>query len=71
MQLIIVRGANGIVSWSKQPIDQRTWLWICGRDSFAVPGPLDPSQAEAAAVAIVQHSAPLVGAVSAIVQLDL
>jgi len=71
MQLIVVRGATGVVAWSRSLLTLHTWNWICGRDQFAVAGPTEESQAESVAVAIVQHSATLVGAVSQVVQLDL
>lgn len=71
MQLLVVRGANGVVTWSRSMIDQHSWNWICGRDQFSVPGPIDPSGAEVVAVSIAQHSGALVGAISQVVQLDL
>lgn len=71
MDLLIVRGASGVVAWSKQPIDQHAWAWICGRDQFSVSGPAEPAQAEAVALAIVQHSIPFTGAVQQLVQVDL
>jgi len=71
MQLIVVRGASGVVTWSRTVQEAHKWTWVCGRDSFVVAGPDTPALAEAAAVAIVQHSAGLVGAVSQVVQLDL
>jgi hypothetical protein len=71
MLLIVVRGANGVATWSKQLIDRHSWNWVCGRDQFAVPGPTDPSLADTAAAAIATHSASLVGAISQVVQIDL
>ena len=71
MQLIIVRGAAGIAAWTKALLTAHTWSWVCSRDQFAVAGPTETTQAEAAAVAIVQHSATLVGAVSQVLELDL
>lgn len=71
MQLIVVRGASGVVTWFKQLQDLHLHTWICTRDSFAVSGPQSASEAEATAVAIAGHSAGLVGAISQVVQLDL
>jgi hypothetical protein len=71
MLLLLVRGANGIAVWNKILIDRWTWQWVCTRDNFAVAGPIDTPLAEAAAVAIAQHSAALVGAISQVVQVDL
>jgi len=71
MLLIAVRGASGVVTWTRQWIDQRSWNWVCSRDNFSVAGPSDPSMAEQSAAAIAQHSAGLVGAVAQVVQIDL
>jgi hypothetical protein len=71
MKIIVVRGANGVVGWTPQPLTRSKSVWTCTRDAFQVTGPDAPSEAEASAVAIVQHSAQLVGAISNIVQLDL
>lgn len=71
MQLIIVRGASGIVSWSPALVSRNVRNWICNRDQFVVPGPTTPAESEQTAIGIVQHSASLVGAVSQVVQLEL
>jgi hypothetical protein len=71
VQLLLVRGSTGVVTWTRVPLDPRSWNWVCSRDSFVVAGPTDPAQAEGAAVAIAQHSVGLVGAIAQVVQLDL
>lgn len=71
MQLLVIRGSGGVTTWTKQLVTAHAWQWVCTRDQFSVAGPEDPTQAEAAAVAIAAHSATLVGAISQIVQVDL
>lgn len=71
MDLIIVRGANGVVTWAREATGRHSRQWRCSRDSFVIASPEDPSLAEAAAVGLVQHSAGLVGAVQQVLQLDL
>lgn len=71
MQLVVVRGNNGVVTWSKQLVDLHAHNWVCSRDQFVVAGPDAPADAEASAVAIAQHSVALVGAILQVVQLDL
>lgn len=71
MKIIIVRGANGIVGWTPAPAGRHVSSWYCTRDAFRVDGPDSPGDVEASTIAIVQHSAQLVGAIQNIVQLDL
>jgi hypothetical protein len=66
-----VRGSNGIVAWTRSPVDLHTWSWICGRDNLAVAGASDAVTPESVAVAIAQHSATLVGSILQIAELDL
>jgi len=71
MLIIAVRGASGVVAWTRMPIDRQSYQWICGREQFVIAGPATPVGAEASAVALIQHSATHVGAVSQVVELDL
>ena len=71
MQLIVVRGSTGVVTWSKVLTDLHAHMWVCTRDQFAVIGPDVPGDAESCAVQIAQHSVGLVGAIAQVVQLDL
>lgn len=71
MQLLIVRGASGVVTWSKQLTGLHAWDWVCTRDQFHVAGPTDSTLAEGVAVSIAQHSVGLVGAIAQLVQVDL
>jgi hypothetical protein len=71
MQMIVVRGASGVVTWVKQLVTPHTWQWVCSRDQFAIAGPSTAAEAEAIAVGIATHSAQLVGAVAQVVELDL
>ena len=71
MVTIIVRGANGVVSWRYQPTGTNSHDWICTRDEFVVHGPRTAADLEATLVALNQHSQQLVCTVAQVVQMDV
>jgi hypothetical protein len=71
MNVILVRGANGITTWYRQPLSFSTWNWVCNRDGFTVPNPDDHQSLESALLTMAQHSQGLVGTIQQVVQLDI
>lgn len=71
MDVIVVRGASGVVAWVKVATAAKQFAWRCSRDSFQIAAPGTLAQTEAFLVALAQHSQQLVGAIAQVVQLEL
>lgn len=71
MLVIIVTCQGGRLLWVQGAHGHRNTYWRCTRDGFEVASPLTPSGAETQLVALVQHSATLLGTVQSIQQVVL
>lgn len=71
MNVIVVRGASGVLIWDKVWTGTTTANWICQRDKFAIPAPKTADDANAFLVTLNQHSVSLVGNIAQVVELDL
>jgi hypothetical protein len=69
MNVIVVRGATGVVTWIRVGTGLRTFAWRCSRDGFQINAPTDAATTEAFLVSIAQHSQALIGTIAQVVQL--
>ncbi len=70
MLAIVVRGANGLVVWTRTRANAQV-TWRCSRDGFTVAAATTPQNAEATLVALAQHSGGLVGNILQVIQLEV
>jgi len=71
VKVIIVRGQQGVVAWSRVATGVGSGVWRCGRDEFNLPAPKALADVEPFLVTFSQHSVGLVGAIAQVVELDL
>lgn len=71
MRALVIRGATSTVAWTEVAAKPTPGFWQCTRDQFRVAKPTSVAGLEAAMLAIAQHSQPLTGAITQVVELDL
>ncbi len=66
----LIRGANGVVAWTRVRNSDTQVSWRCSRDGFLIAVPTG-DRVEAFLVAVAAHSVTLVGTINQVVQLEV
>lgn len=68
---IVAHGASGWIIWQETSPSRGVREWVCTRDGFVLAAPDSQTKLEPFLAAMLQHSTPLIGAVSLIAELDV